>query len=493
MTTLIEGRVVDGKARGIAGARVAVHYSFTTEAASGDVGGHDAQEPFVAFTGSAGEYAFTSEAHPELEKMLREIEDRARFFEGRHPHDLAVRATHGQRASQRVVFDWDGKRVRLPDLVLGPGIVGRVRAGWSDDAPAAGVAIDVTLQHGDTPAELLWFRGATDGSGELAFGPVPDRKYLITVTASHAEEPPSWVSWEARGLRKVIDMTLPRGRKVRGRVVTARGEPAAGYRVAPSGQSTGDPVNARVVETDADGRFELAGMDPRGGAIAVYDKLPPRPRKGERPTLEQMTAPGLRAVNPLLIHQVPDDKTEIGTLTLPEIGAFAVRLEDARGGRPLSGHSFWWHANGRHGSHGFRADADGIVRFERLPLGTPLTLQVTVEDSEHGELEQQFDVVAAKDETVTLKVTGAGTVVLRLHRAGAPDEPLKVRDSSATFHQYHGLAHERGWTSELRGWVAPGVYPALRITARDYRERVIQGLRVRDDGPTLVDVELEPQ
>jgi hypothetical protein len=206
-----------------------------------------------------------------------------------------------------------------------------------------------------------------------------------------------------------------------------------------------------------------------------------------------MMLPGLRAVNPLLIHLVPDDETDIGTLTLPEIGAFAVRFEDARGGRPLSGSSFWWHANGRHGSHGFRADADGIVRFERLPLGTPLTLQVTVEDSEHGELEQRFDVVAAKDETVTLKVTGAGTVVLRLHRDGEPNEPLKVRDSSATFHQYHGLAHEGGWTSELRGWVAPGEYPALKITARGYRERVIEGLRVRDDGPTFVDVELEPQ
>jgi hypothetical protein len=493
MTTLIEGRVVDGKARGIAGARVAVHYSFTTEPASGDVGGHDAQEPFVAFTGPAGEYAFTSEGHPELEKMLRKIEDRARFFEGRHPHDLATRATHGQRASQRVVFDWDGERVRVPDLVLGPGLVGRVRARWSDDAPAAGVPMEVTLQHGDTSAALLWFRGATDKRGEMAFGPVPDRKYVITVTASPAEEPPYWISWKSRALRRVIEVTLPRGCRVRGRVVTAGGEPAAGYRVAPSGQSTGDPVNARVVETDADGRFELAGMDRRGGAIAVYDRLPPRPRRGERPTLEQMMVPGLRMVNPLLIYQVPDDRTDVGTLALPEIGAFAVRLEDARGGRPLSGSSFWWHANGRHGSHGFRADADGIVRFERIPLETPITLQVTIEDSEHGELEQRFQVVAAKDETLTLKVTGAGTVVLRLHRVGAPDEALKVRDSWAQFHQYHGLAHEGGWTSELRGWVAPGVYPALRITARDYRERVIEGLRVRDDKATFVDVELEPQ
>jgi hypothetical protein len=493
VTTLIKGRVLDAEARGIAGARVVVDYSFSSEPASGNVGGCDGQEPSVALTGPAGEYAFTSEAHPELQERLRGIEDHKRVFEGRNPNDLAARATLEQRASQRVVFDWDGECVTMPDLVLGPGLVARVRARWTDNAPAAAVPMEVMLQQGDTRADLLSFQGVTDMRGELTFGPVPDREYRIVVRASHPTEPPYSDWWESRALRKVIEVTLPRGSKIRGRVLTARGEPAAGYRVAPSGQSTGDPENARVVETDADGRFELAGMDPRGGAIAVYDRLPSRPREGERPTPEEIMMLGLRAVNPLLICHVADDETDVGTLTLPEIGAFAVRLEDARGGRPLSGSSFWWHANGRHGSHGFRADADGIVRFERLPLGTPLTLQVTVEDSEQGELEQRFGVVAAKDETLTLKVTGAGTVVLRLHRAGAPDEPLKVRDSWAQFHQYHGLAHEGGWTSELRGWVAPGVYPALRITARDYRERVIEGLRVRDDGPTFVDVELEPQ
>ena len=133
------------------------------------------------------------------------------------------------------------------------------------------------------------------------------------------------------------------------------------------------------------------------------------------------------------------------------------------------------------------------MRFERIPLGIAIDLQVTIQDSQHGELEQRFTVAEVKEETVTLRVTGAGTVVLRLHPSGAPDEPLKVRDCWAQFHQCHGLAHERGWTSELRGWVAPGVYPTLTIEARGFRKRVIEDLRVRGDGPTFLDVELEPQ
>jgi len=45
----------------------------------------------------------------------------------------------------------------------------------------------------------------------------------------------------------------------------------------------------------------------------------------------------------------------------------------------------------------------------------------------------------------------------------------------------------------LHGWVAPGVYPELRIKADSVREAVIEHLYVRDDGPTCVDVEPDPR
>lgn len=85
------------------------------------------------------------------------------------------------------------------------------------------------------------------------------------------------------------------------------------------------------------------------------------------------------------------------------------------------------------------------------------------------------------------------------NRAGPPRRPhgsptpLRACDVLAQFHQYHGLAHETGWTSGLHGWVAPGVYPELRIKADSVREAVIEHLYVRDDGPTCVDVEPDPR
>jgi hypothetical protein len=132
------------------------------------------------------------------------------------------------------------------------------------------------------------------------------------------------------------------------------------------------------------------------------------------------------------------------------------------------------------------------VRVHRIPLGIAVNLSVTIEDSQYGELQQRSRIAEVKEETVTLHVTGAGTVVTRLHPADSPQEPLVARFIHVVWHEYSGVGIE-GPNSELRDWVPPGLYPTLTIKAKGFRERVLKNVHVRDDGPTFLDVELEPR
>ena len=67
-----------------------------------------------------------------------------------------------------------------------------------------------------------------------------------------------------------------------------------------------------------------------------------------------------------------------------------------------------------------------------------------------------------------------------------------VRRVDATWGEYGGLAYSREPTSELRGWAAPKLYPALEVVAVGFRKHVVENVDVRRDGPTFLDVELEP-
>ena len=96
-----------------------------------------------------------------------------------------------------------------------------------------------------------------------------------------------------------------------------------------------------------------------------------------------------------------------------------------------------------------------------------------------------------QNEDVVLRVTGAGTVVIRLHPKGEPDEPLTVRRADAQWHECHGLAHRSTWACKLRGWAPPDFYPELTVRAKGYRGCIVESVTVRDDGPTYLDVELE--
>jgi hypothetical protein len=106
-------------------------------------------------------------------------------------------------------------------------------------------------------------------------------------------------------------------------------------------------------------------------------------------------------------------------------------------------------------------------------------------------MEQAFKIPEVTEEPITLALTGAGTVIFRLHPMGAPDRPLTVSYVCFGEHECHGAARD-GPLSELRWWTWPGFYPSLEVKAKGLKKRVIENVTVRDDGPTYLDVELEP-
>ncbi len=480
---IVRGRVVDEEGRPVAGARVWLEHNGTWLPAHEGFEHDDS-----AVTGADGEYAFVI-THPWFIHMRMAMQ---------------LRALLGQRVSQEVVLHPMGEDIAAPDLVLEVGAMGRVCVTWSDGSPAKGVGLLVILQRQPDTCDATTEErehdatsGKTDANGEMWFGPAPDREYArVSIHATHPESQ-QHASWEHRRVG-VFDVRLTRGREVCGVLCTADGRPAEGYRVAPRNERWGDPPEGSVVATDSLGRFRVAGVDPTGGGIAVYNppaRLLPREELAKLPRDEAFARIRENTrwpVGPLLMCGAPDGADDLGVLILPRIGTLALRLQDGRGGRPGSGCVFWTRSNGQwHGSHGHRMDAEGVVRIARMPLGIRAGLQVTIEDAQLGELKQDLVVPKVREETITLRITGAGTVIVRLHPKGSPDRPLTVPFARIGEDTCCGRTFN-GPLSELRWDTSVGLHPVLRIGAKGFRERVIENVTVRDDGPTFLDVELEP-
>jgi len=484
---IVRGRVVDEAGRPVAGAQVwLAHNGAWLPAHGGFEPGEDA-----VLSGPDGEYSFDMAARPWFAHMRLAAQ---------------FRAILGQRVSQEAVVHLMGEENAAPDLVLRAGAMGRVRVRWTDGSPAEDVHLLVILEKharacntvtDDDEEDNDATSGKTDANGEMWFGPAQDREYArISVQATHPESQ-QHASWESRGIG-VLDVELTRGRRVRGVLRTADGLPAEGYRVAPHSERSGDPVDESLVTVGANGRFEVAGVDLTEGAIVVYDVVPKRPSREELAKLNRDEALALtastrlRATNPLLRVEVPDGADDVGTLVLPQIGALAIRLEDARGKRPREGYIHWMRSNRwLHGSACHRPDDQGTVRLDRMPMGIRAGLNVMIEDARLGRIEQEFVIPEVRAGTITLRVTGAGTVIVRLHPKGSPEEPLTVAFARLGEESCCGRTFN-GPISELRWHTSLGVHPILRIGAKGFRERVIENVNVRDEGPTFLDVALEP-
>jgi hypothetical protein len=346
----------------------------------------------------------------------------------------------------------------------------------------------------DPRAGLCSFEGITNDRGELSFGPVGDHEYKrIVVRASHPDAPTRSPWWDGQRVSAtdLIELSLFRGRIVRGRLLTPDGQPAAGHRVAPWGGETGDPGTSRTATADSMGHFEVRGVGSQNGAIAVYEGVPHADPADRNAVLRAMFA-RVSLGHPLLIQDVPPGPHDLGTVSIPALGTLTVRLEDARGAPVRSGSASWMRSNIPHGGHGYRPDAHGALHLKRIPLGISILLRLTFDDPQHGEMEQAFEIDEVREETITLRATGAGTVVCRLHPKGAPDQPLTVSYACFGEHECCGMARN-GPLSGMRWWARPGFYPSLGVSATGFRERVIEDVTVKDDGPTFLDVELEPR
>ncbi|MDH3591214.1 MAG: carboxypeptidase-like regulatory domain-containing protein [Planctomycetota bacterium] len=423
------GRVLDPERRPAAGATVTLGYYFAPEATDDDLAPGADRLPLVAITDEQGAYCFALSEFPETGRKLRLRAD----------DNLAVRARCGSLCSWSVRFPWNGRPVRAPDIVLEPGVHGCTAVRWDDDTPAAGVDMEISVcdevETLDENNRILTFGGSTDDGGQFTYGPVPGRPLRMLLQANLTAGPPLVDDWTARP-DDSRTLVLTRGRSSRGRLVDATGEPAVGYRVAPWWFHGGDPDAKRTSPTGADGSFVVDGLDPSDMTVAVYDRLAETPSLhalAESEDRAELMRAAMRVASahfglgaPLAYFAVPGE--DAGTLTLPHVGPFRVRLRGTLGGTPRSASLFWHHSGRSHGGSSFSADGDGVVTVERMPMGTEVDLEVTIEDSVHGTLVQKFPCVTMRDEPVTLRVTGAGALVVRARTHDAPETPLPVRE-----------------------------------------------------------------
>ncbi len=430
-------------------------------------------------TVAGGQYVFG----PAELSFVDEIDDTEAYRNGGvFALDLWARAIWRGQASAPVELRWTGSLIEFPDLVLLPAATGNISVRRSDGAAAKEAVIEVMLT-ADEPPVHFHFKGIADGKGRFEFGPVPRRKYSVSVDAVCQSEPPQRALWRTHDLHETLVVTLEEGRTVRGTILTWKGEPAGGYRVAAAGLPTGDPLDV-TVQADDEGCFELDGVPRFDAAIAVY-RPPPEVQDIDAldDLLEELHGP------PLQIFEIPSSDAAPLCLALPAIGMLRIELVDTRGKRPKSGHAFLFHQGHEHTTTSSVVEPHGVVRFRNAPYDTPLEIRASIDDAQEGKLEQRFSILASGEE-LTLRVSGAGTVILKLRDS---DTELRVRDCQARFGQLHTLARAEGWSSELRGWTAPGYYPSLEVEAAGYRKKVIEGIHVHDDAPTKIDVELEPE
>ena len=241
-----------------------------------------------------------------------------------------------------------------------------------------------------------------------------------------------------------------------------------------------------VVEADSDGRFSLRGVDRGRIAISVCCPVPPEPEDPEE-RLRHLSTYGRTPMNPVLFCRVGRWQHDLGDIELPRLGSLVCNCAWRMGPRlamaVCSGRclvSFTrcirlaWTRKESRGSTACRKTYRSTSTWRR---STP-TL---------GELQARFSVDRVVDGTVGYRVTGAGTVVLRLESNGAPVEvPWASFDPAVSI----GAGFE-GRASEFRGWMAPGIYSNMRVEAPGYAPCLLPSVTVRDDGPTYVTAQLE--
>jgi RNA polymerase sigma-70 factor (ECF subfamily) len=151
------------------------------------------------------------------------------------------------------------RSARVPAIVLLPG--GPLAGAVADDAgaPVAGALVRVNVDTGKG-----WAFGETrsDSAGAFTIACVPAGKGRVWVTPGRADVAPA--NAEFVSPCESLRVTLPRGLSIAGRAVHADGSPIASAYLTWCRESGGPQDDTRGHQvTDADGRFEIAGV-PQG-------------------------------------------------------------------------------------------------------------------------------------------------------------------------------------------------------------------------------------
>lgn len=189
--------------------------------------------------------------------------------------------------------------IELPE---GRRLVGRIldRSG----RPVVDARVRVAFEYvpGSTVAPVGQPSPATTGAdGRYELRGIPSGGKLVVGVASHSHVG-RWHEVESTEGFAEVDLTLETGGTIAGRLVTPSGEPVAGASIVaprPDAERSGrlDPrvlsvLPARRARSNAEGRFELAGLSCEGGRLSIFvgDEEEPRIRP-QLPALCSEAAP----------------------------------------------------------------------------------------------------------------------------------------------------------------------------------------------------------
>lgn len=443
----------------------------------------------------------TALSTPRRDYVILAADDRGRF---EIPRSLGLRdrlgsdagriwAVDQDRVSRSVGFDVESQESRSIELTLRDRHAVRVVVHSAAGRPVAGVGVDARMvdaemEASDVIAAVHRVVGKTDQSGTFLASDLP----AITISGAYVELSlgAQTLAFEGDRVRQrheggvvVLEVELPPGRRVSGRILDTDRSPARGMLIVDRWEGAPVPQIDRYVESDEYGRFAIEDVPLlTGSALRVCSPAG--------------ASPGDAAVylpRPLAIAAIPTSgrgPIDVGDIILPRRRDVLVTVLDTAG-RPAVGSVTVTWPGVSDGGRSERLDHRGQVVLRQLPAGVTHELDFNVVHPELGEIEFFADL-GATAESAKYRATGAGLLIVQFLDAGG--EPLRVEDPSI---QLTGGAisrvTRRGECADVRIPLRVGVRVALEVEAKGLRSRPVDAVVVRPDAATIVQVRLHPR
>ena len=438
-------------------------------------------KPHSTTTDDQGRYAFP------VSKELREVLDRDR---------IKVWAEQDELVAPKVLLRCESVPATAATLTLGPSLHPRVRLVDPDGAPVPDAYVDMSLtvrdRFGNGEAELLYSLGAfSDEHGIAQLPRVPDRRDWEVWLRINPKDMPRLLDMDfpRRKLRsdEPVEVRLPRGCRVRGRVEMPDGAPANNVMISSRRDRWDpDPNYGHSTTTAEDGTFELLGV-PTTDAVLTFAEMPDPGPPGDDPFGRVEAGAKLT----MRVNGKEGAVVDLGTVRLKAPMSITGVVLDREGKPATSGHVML-DAPGM----GHPIGPDGRFEIVGVEPGTH-TLKATIyegartiENPFHGELEATLPDIPAGSRDVVIRVTGGGNLIVRFHPLGRPTEALRVWSPSLCWGHCGGGPGAK--CSEIRMTFEPGRRTDLRIEAEGYKTKMLGAVEILPDRPTIVDVELEP-